>query len=255
MKRLITFSIFISLILTNALCQTQLTAYERNDFFRLGFRIGMNSSVRTVDSWSSECLNVCGWRNGFTFGVIGDLNVADYFTIQPGLFFESRSNSYTLIETIPCADANANYSTLYTQAGIFNSRVFNMPLQFITFTDITRNVRWDFEAGPYLSFTLGSKLDKNYHTISIIPNSEEKPTITTPIPDQKEYPIFTQSPAVFDWGIKFGTALRFSKNYYLGVHYMAGCLPVWEEEDFNGQRKNYGGRNKSWLFTFGYEIN
>lgn len=101
--------------------------------------------------------NVQGWGTGFDIGVIADLNVRDYLSLQPGVFFESRSNTYTFINSLPMDGFPAS-DYLMTQAGTFNSYALTIPIIGSMRFNITDDIRWNVDFGPYVSFMFGSKL-------------------------------------------------------------------------------------------------
>ncbi len=126
--------------------------------FNLGIRLGVNTSNRTVGSENMPGYNVQGWGTGFDLGVVADINIRDYLSIQPGAFFESRSNTYTFINMVPVYGASTD--ELMTQAGTFNSYALTIPVLGSVRFNITDDIRWNIDFGPYVSLMFGSKLDR-----------------------------------------------------------------------------------------------
>ena len=117
--------------------------------FNLGIRLGVNTSNRTVGSENMPGYNVQGWGTGFDLGVVADINIRDYLSIQPGAFFESRSNTYTFINMVPVYGASTD--ELMTQAGTFNSYALTIPVLGSVRFNITDDIRWNIDFGPYVS--------------------------------------------------------------------------------------------------------
>ena len=72
-----------------------------DSYLNFGVRVGLTSSNLSTDIPEIGENSNFSWRNGFTAGVAVDINFRNYFSIQPGFFFENRSHNYTLIEHDP----------------------------------------------------------------------------------------------------------------------------------------------------------
>lgn len=210
------------------------------DFMTFGARIGVNTSNRVIDKKSMPLVyNHQNWGTGFDLGVVANFNFRDYLTLQPGLFFESRNGSYTFMGQGYQIDADGSYSQV-AQAGDRHSFNFTVPVMAVIGFNVTDDVRWTVEAGPYLAFVLSSKL-KNKSLIS--------PS------DDAAQSIFASKPASFDFGFKLGTGIKVLQHYYIGAHYMAGCIDAWKNHKLPDNRHiNYGGVTKGWVFTLGYNF-
>ena len=57
----------------------------------VGIRFGVNTSNSSGSLKGYSDNTSYSWRTGFNTGVVVDLNVREFFSIQPGLFFENRS--------------------------------------------------------------------------------------------------------------------------------------------------------------------
>ena len=51
-----------------------------------------------------------------------------------------------------------------------------------------------------------------------------------------------------------GTAIEILDHYYVGAHYLAGCLPAWKDRKIGNVTKDFGGVTKGWVFTIGYNF-
>lgn len=167
---------------------------------------------------------------------MANLNFRDFFTLQPGISFEGRYGSYVLMSSM--SDTGAPLGGECAQAGNRESYNFTIPVMAVFGFNVTDRVRWTVEAGPYISFVMGSKM-------SIKRFVSENPG---------GGPIFNQSPANLDFGIKMGTGFQFLDHYYVGAHYLAGCIDAWENRRIGNLSKNFGGVTKGWVFTIGYNF-
>lgn len=202
------------------------------NLFNLGVRVGINTATRNInndvfDAWSSNT-----WGIGFDAGVVADINFKDYISVQPGLFFESRSNKFTYCSTKAVTEAGTE---LMTQFGKDRSYNLMIPIMCSVHFNIAKNVRWNVEAGPYFDIILKNSLSNNIlYPVYGAPNS---------LPSGFN----AATPSKFDFGFKFGTSIKVYGHYLFGIHYEAGCLKPWKDSSI-------GGRNKAWTFTIGYDL-
>lgn len=230
-----------------AICALAMTGVEAADFFStekcdemftFGTRIGFNTSNRTMgDNCFPNGYHHESWGMGFNIGFVASLNVRDYLSIQPGFFFETRSGAYTIMGTAHDNGLTDDGSHI-AQAGKRSSSNFTIPVIAVFNFNIADNVRWSVEAGPYVSFVLSSDLKNKAFVVDGISTE----------------PLFMQKPAAVDFGIKMGTGIEVRRHYYIGAHYMAGCINAWKELDINNLTKKFGGITKGWVFTLGYNF-
>lgn len=234
-------------LIIGAICAITAAGASASDFFStekcdnlftFGARIGVNTSNRTIGSnalpgvYHNE-----SWGTGFDVGVTVDLNIRDYISIQPGFFFESRSGSYVLMGS-PTNLASTTEPAEIAQAGKRNSYNFTVPVMAVMHFNVTDDVRWNVELGPYVAFVLDSKL-------------KNKRFIVDGVSDEH---LFSQNAASVDFGFKMGTALELFDHYYVGAHYMAGCLDAWKDLKIGSYTKSFGGVTKGWVFSIGYNF-
>lgn len=213
-----------------------------------GARIGLNTSNRTIGKDARIGYNHQGWGIGFDLGVVADLHIRDYISIQPGFFYESRSNSYALVSQHPFAELPSTYS-LFNQTGIFNSYHFTIPILASVHFNITDDLRWNVEAGPYLSIVLNSKLKND-----VLLQTPE-PTPLNPLMEPGyQWGEFDQKAKTAELGLKIGTGLTLFRKYSFSVHYMAGGSHAWKDIKHDSYKYTYGGHAKSWVFTLGYDL-
>lgn len=204
-----------------------------DEFFTFGARMGINTTNRTLNkkSFSNSYVHE-SWGTGFDLGVVANLNFRDYLTIQPGLFYESRSGRYDIMGTQEVTGAEI------AQAGKRNSYNFTIPVMAVIGFNVTDDIRWNIEAGPYVAFVLNSKLKNDKFVINGITDE----------------PLFDQKAASVDFGFKMGIGVKVLEHYYCGVHYLAGCLPAWKDRKIGVFRQEFGGVTKGWMFSIGYDF-
>lgn len=199
-------------------------------FFTFGARIGLNTSNRTVaDKSCPGYYHNESWGTGFDLGVVANLNFRDFISLQPGFFFESRSGSFVLMDKA---------SDGFGLAGKRRSYNFTVPVIAVFGFNVTDDLRWTVEVGPYVSFLLDSEM-KNVHSLN---------EATAAVP------LYAKKPASADFGFKMGTGLKLLSHYYIGAHYMAGCTDAWKNGAEGIMSKNFGGVTKAWVFTLGYDF-
>lgn len=236
-------SIFKSLAaICLAICPTIASAQffdksEAENFFGLGVRIGLNTS--NISEYSkpgdkTDNHSIDSWGLGFNAGIVCDINFRNYLTIQPGFFFESRSNKYSFFNYMTGAsDQNG------TGYGKTRNYSFKVPILASIRFNPASNIRWSIDFGPYFSFGLGGHDKGSAYTYSYINGI---PAIIQTSFDNGYF----DSRNKFDIGLKMGTGLQFFNHYYVGIHYEAGLKDPWKEYT--------GGHNKAWTFTIGYDF-
>lgn len=188
-----------------------------------GARLGVNTSNATIDHrYVDEDME--SWGTGFTAGFTVDIRFREWFAIQPGFFYESRSNKYTYIWKY---DINNPPAVAVGHALNYN---FNIPVLFSARFNLSNQLRWSVDFGPYFAFGIG-KHDKIEYQVGDA--------------YYKYNDGYYKNRKRFSSGIKFGTGLQFREHYYFGVHYLAGMTDVY---------KDYGGLAKAWSFTLGYDF-
>lgn len=214
---------------TSVFAQDFFSKEQPSRLFNIGLRAGINISNRTFPKSAFNRWNVNSWGMGVTAGCVVDLNIRDYLSIQPGIFFESRSGNYSYADTYR---DNATETKDLTQLG--HNRYFDVAIPvLLSFKfNLSSNLRLSAEAGPYIQYFLH---DSSSDKIQVI-TSPSAPIVTQKAQSNK-----------LDAGLKIGTGLTFHRHYSVFVHYMAGGKKVWKSPVA-------GGHNKAWLFTVGYDL-
>lgn len=219
---------------------------ECDNLFETGVRVGINTSNRTIGKNALPGYNREGWGTGFELGVVTDINIRNYLSIQPGIFFESRSNSYTMVSSHEILDLPGEYTTL-TQAGNLNTCYLTIPIMGCVHFNVTDDLRWNVEMGPYIAIRIGNKLKNEVCLFSPDPSNGD-PVLNGYYSDY----VFAQKAKGCDFGIKMGTGLTLKNKYSFSVHYMGSCTHAWNDLKFENLRYTYGAHSKEWTFTLGY---
>ena len=112
----------------------------------------MNASNRTFNNNYFDKWNVNSWGLRFRcLGVVVNINMREFFSLQPGFFFQSRSGNYSLVEEyINNRDEKDNF----IQIGDYRIYNFVIPVMASFRFSIADNLKWLVEAGPYAQFKL-----------------------------------------------------------------------------------------------------
>lgn len=204
------------------------TGEYEGSFLTVGARVGFNTSNMADDSFG-KTFNLDSWGTGFDAGVIVDLHLRDWISVQPGFFFQSRSNNFSYVydKTIfpnPGAHIYANGHTRRT--------LFKIPIMASVHFHPAECLVWNVDIGPVLNYGIGGH--RWYYD----------PTET---PAPKEYEIgYYDDFNRFMLGLKMGTGFLLMDHYYLGIHYEAGLR--------SARKYSAGGHDKAWTFTIGYDF-
>lgn len=235
MKRTITTLLAVASLAVSSFGADFFSTKPCENLFDLGVRLGVNTTNRTIDPAVIPGYEHQSWGTGFDLGVVADLNIRNYLAIQPGLFFESRSGNYSFVTS----EENGLGKDYLTQIGHRRSYNLSVPVLASFRFNITDNIRWIAEFGPYFSFVLSSSM-------------KDKALVATAMTDEESDLYFAQKPASFDFGFKIGTGLQILGHYYVGVHYEAGALKAYKDRKLGNIKESFGGRTKGWIFSLGY---
>lgn len=214
----------------------------------IGVRFGINSSsltnnFRSVYPSVNKCLTE--WGTGFETGLVVNLNIKNFFTIQPGFLFQNKSLDYTLI------NSDASNGTLANMFAHSRYYYFQVPILASFRFNLGDDLKLLAEAGPYFGFGLGG--DTKYEQISTV-IGEGKSELRY-LNYKRNF--FGKSDGVtvshnkFDWGFKFGVGVLFREHYSFTIYYNAGCKNIANNSVFSVNPVN---KTKEWSFTLGYDF-
>lgn len=232
MKLRVFFAVF-SLVLASfsAMAEDFISTETPSRLFNFGIRAGVNTSNSTFPAGYFDTWNKNSWGTGLQAGVVLNLNMREFFAVQPGFFVESRSGDFSYVQSyVNSKKENDNF----IQMGHIKNYFVTVPVMFSFRFNLSATLKWLLEAGPYAQFRVRSSGMGN---IDIITKDFSQGSL------EVEHP---KSNSV-DFGVKLGSGIMFKDHYSFSVHYMAGLTNVWKAP-FEG------GRNKAWTFTLGYDF-
>ena len=230
MKKIIIITILSFLLGFNVSLKAQefFDTEDAPQFFSLSARIGFNTSNKTFPAGHFNLWNHNSWGTGLNIGALANLNFKEYLSLQPGIFFESRSGDYSYLTNYL---NYLNEQDTHYEMGHIRGYYITVPVMAIVKFNLAENIKWMVELGPYLQLALKQTGVNNVNVLYRLPQSNT-------------YSSYKANHRSFDAGLKIGTGLRLYEHYYVGVHYMAGLCHAWSLPQ--------GGKNKSWVFSVGY---
>lgn len=197
--------------------------------FSIGVRLGFNTGNTTFPNTSLNLYNNNSWGLGFTGGVVANINIKEYISIQPGFFFDMKSGGYSYLYWYN--NQNGEYQE-YWRMG--HSRNYNMtvPVMAVVKFDINDNMKFTSELGPYFQY----KFKETGIDLEIPYQVDQTTTFSSYIAEKNN----------FDAGVKIGGGILIRNHFYFGAHYLAGFAKAWKVPQ--------GGHNKEWTFTIGYDF-
>ncbi len=207
--------------------------------FEFGVRAGFNTSNLSSPEESGADLERIQtndtWGLGFTCGAVFDINLRRWISIQPGFFFETRTNKFAYLDTFTGMQSDGSVATFSKTA--YSS--FRIPVLVSAKFNIGPGIRWSVDLGPQFSYGLGGR-------------QKSKVVAGIRIGNDGDFDVFNAKNGYFDSrkrfevGYKIGTGLTLKRHYYVGVHYEQGLSRPW--------KFTRGGYNKCWDFTLGYDF-
>lgn len=180
---------------------------------------------------------------GFHVGVIADIELSQSFYLQPGLYFSTKGLKVEDKENDADYSEKMNYNLNYLELPILASYRFN----------ISDNIKWHINAGPYFALGVGGKMKVTATEDG--KTTEEKYDAFGTEDENDEH--IKGGLKRFDAGLSFGTGISISK-IYIGVKYDLGLANIadkksemWGGWGDNGD-KNLKVRNRNFAISVGY---
>lgn len=229
-KRIAVLFGIMSLILIPVRAQEFFDTSVSERLFNVGVRAGFNTSNRTFPKGAFNTYTHDSWGLGLNAGVVANLNFREYLSLQPGIFFESRSGDFSYF-----TDYLSSFGKNETSYQIGHLRTYSVsvPIMGIVKFNLSPDIKWNVEFGPYFQY-IGKETGQNKVAVLYRPAQSN------------DYLYYIAKQRSFDVGLKIGSGLLIKDHYYLGIHYLAGLCNAWSMPS--------GGRNKSWSFTIGYDF-
>lgn len=164
---------------------------------------------------------------GFHIGAFVDLGLTENFYIQPGLFYSNKGLKGELKE-------DDSYKLK------MNLSYLEIPILASYRINLSDNMKWHINAGPYLAYGIGGKI------------KFEGELLEDEFDDLKAFDEDEGDLKRFDFGLSFGTGVNF-KSVYLGVKYDLGLTNIagdsWEGDEESSSTKI---KNRNFSISVGY---
>ena len=225
----------------------------------VGVRAGGNvSNTSSNESDLLPAINMYDgeWKGGFTMGVVADLNIREYISIQPGVFYSSASHGFkrmSIGRTLPTEEypVGTDYATATSSSS--TAHYFQVPLLVSFKVEAGPKIKLIAEAGPYFAWGLGG------HEKYSIKNFDGSPAGGATPTHKRDYFGRGGISRTYDWGFKMGVGVMFDR-ISINAHYLAGCRDVLRPSACNDPNADpmilagVDGYNKMWQFTLGYNF-
>lgn len=206
-----------------------------------GLRMGVTtSSINGSMKGYSDNVSY-DWGTGFTVGGVVDLNIRNFFTIQPGFFFMNRSHDYTVVVH------DRGQQLLQNDLGHTRFYAFDIPVLFSFRFGLADAVQWKCDVGPYFSFGVGGNGNREHIHMQMAQAVGGMNEYVDRVSEYDYYGDGQWQHRKFDWGFKIGTGFRFYDHFVFDIYYLFGCKDV---SAYDGWRM----RNKTWTFSLGYDF-
>ena len=212
--------------------------------FQVGVRAGFNASNLTTnydDAFQDIKWNHNQWKGGFSAGMVVDINLRNFFTIQPGIFLDTRKSTYHYL-------VNSD-NVLKAIDGQLTGNYIRIPILASLRLGVAELAQVQIDFGPYFAWGFGGA---NKYTV--YGTSDTEPTAPQVIGRDFKSDCFGDKGMVqtYDWGLKMGLGVLVMQHYYIGAHYHFSCRNVLRE--LPQTEKHPDGHNKAWTFTLGYNF-
>jgi hypothetical protein len=220
---------------------TTLYAQESNEPGPIAqLRVGLN--MANVSVTDNGRVNKANMLTSFNAGIIGDVPLSSFFSIQPGIIFTGKG----------AQAESGDASSLNYVKETFNPYYVEVPVNFTLKTPIGKTSNFFIGAGPYAAMGIGGKnkiegktLGASFKGESDIKFSNDDPTTT----NQEEDAGFGKLKR-FDYGLN-GTAGIEGKTIVLGVGYGYGLAKIASGSNSNTDDKN---KHRVLSFTVGIKL-
>jgi hypothetical protein len=178
----------------------------------------------------------------FQVGIIGDVNVSDFFAIQPGILVTGKGS-----KTQDGDPSDANYFKATT-----NPIYIEIPVNFVFKGPISKDSKFFAGAGPYLAFGIAGK------------NKTEGKFLGTAFSSEKDIEWSNDDPTTLNYeeGAGFGIMKRFDyglngtagfdlNKVVLSVNYGLGLAKLQSGSNSSADDKN---KHRVLSFTIGFKL-
>lgn len=215
-----------------------------------GVRVGGNVSNTSTNEMSlmpAFGMYSPKWKGGVTAGVVADLNIREYISIQPGFFYSSAAHGFKRMSIGP-DEVGTEFVTVTSSNSL--AHWLQVPILASFKVECGPHIKLFAEAGPYFAWGIGGSEKYSTKRYTGVPGTPGN------IEHKRDYFGAGGVSSTFDWGFKMGVGVSFGR-FQLAAHYLAGCRDVVKPSaciDPNADpmlRAGVDGYNKMWQFTAG----
>lgn len=219
-----------------------------------GVRIGGNvSNTSTNEASLMPAIEMYSpnWRGGVTAGFVADLNIRQYISIQPGIFYSSASHGFKRVSIGSDVDQPLPFASITTSTSV--AHYIQVPVMASMKFECGPHIKLIGEVGPYFAWGFGGH---EKYTVNRYDGNTGNPA------DRRHKRDYFGNGGVshrFDWGFKMGAGVAFG-DFIISAHYLAGCRDILGTDACNDPnadpmlRAGVKGHNKMWQFTAGYNF-
>ncbi len=213
---------------------------------KIGVRAGLNTSniseTRVSDGLSTALRS--NWKCGFLVGAVVDIPMTHKFYLQPGFFFNHRTNEYATASASKQEAGGEEIPVATFAEGHVTTNWFHIPMLVSYRVGLFDALEVQADFGPYLSY--GLEGNDTYSLQEFIDGEAamESPEISRPSfgkPDGQYFRI--------DWGFKLGAGIKVLDHYYVGAHYLIGARNLARNRQLLSDAQSH-----QWQFVIGYDF-
>ena len=209
----------------------------------LGVRTGVNFSTFLEKVPPNELSPETDYRIGGHIGLILDIKIADFFYLEPGLYFTTRGGKE--VEEISLLyPSSTGSSRMDINAGLtVKTSYLQLPVLASFRLPVTEKIRCHLDVGPYVAYGVYGKIKDIKANI----NAMGQQISNAEIGLQSEMDFFGDDAARrFDAGLCFGIGIDV-KKVFIGLNYDLGLLNMVADSDnrddgFSTKNSNIGVR-------------
>ena len=203
-----------------------------NGEITFGVRSGLNFASLSLSEDDDDLKSES--RFSYSFGLIADIPVTQNIYIQPGLFLTNKGHKYTYKEE--------DYYGEYKGEITIELPYIQIPILASYRHNISNDLKWNIDFGPYLSYGIGSGKVKYKETYDGETETESEDAFGD---GDDNFGINR-----FDAGLCFGTGVTFNKAY-IGIQYELGLSDITNKDAWD---KDFSAKTRNFSINIGYNF-
>lgn len=190
---------------------------------------GVNFSNISVNS--DGAVNNAHTLTTFNVGFIGDIPVADIFSIQTGLYLNAKGAK---TESYFGPSQSADYYKVK-----FNPLYLELPANFVLKFPVDKSSRFFAGAGPYVAMGIGGKVKGEQNIAGNVTTYEKNIQFNNDDPTTSgQEDASVNKLRRFDYGVNFLAGVEVDR-FLIGVNYGLGLAKIGSTQDNNNDKNKY----------------